>query len=73
MREHFAKNEKDVEGDILEFTLKRFLAEFIRLSRLSMENHEAMSRREYYAFMSGWAHYFAGLAPDETPPTDPAK
>lgn len=73
LREHFAKNEKDVEGDILEFTLKRFLAEFIRLSRLSMENHETMSRREYYAFMSGWAHYFAGLAPDETPPTDPTK
>ena len=50
--------------------MKRFLSEFIRLSRLSMQDRDAVTRKQYYAFMSGWAHYFAGLAPDETPPTD---
>ena len=73
LREHFAKNETDVQGDILEFVLKRFLSEFIRLSRLSMLDHNAVSRRQYYAFMSGWAHYFAGLAPNELPPTESDK
>ncbi len=68
LREHFAKHEQNVQGDILEFVLKRFLAAFIELSRLSMADREAVSRKAYYAFMSGWAHYFAGLAPDETAP-----
>lgn len=70
LREHFAKHEQNVQGEILEFVLKRFLSEFIRLSRLSMQDRDAVTRKQYYAFMSGWAHYFAGLAPDETPPTD---
>ncbi len=50
--------------------IKRFLDAFLEHARAPQEGRESISRKEYYAFMSGWAHYFAGLAPDETPPKD---
>lgn len=71
LSDHLAKNEKNVDGDVIEFALKRFLNQFMEHARAPEEGRETMSRKDYYAFMSGWAHYFAGLAPDETPPVDP--
>lgn len=70
MREHLLRHETDVEGDVIEHAMKRFLAAFLEHARAPEEGRESISRKEYYAFMSGWAHYFAGLAPDETPPVD---
>lgn len=75
LREHLSRHEVshhevDVEGDVIEFALQRFLRAFLEHARAPQEGRESISRKEYYAFMSGWAHYFAGLAPDETPPVD---
>ena len=73
LREHLLKHETDVEGDVIEHALKRFIARFLELARATHNGQSGLSRLEYYAFMSGWAHYFAGLAPDETPPSQPAE
>ena len=62
-------NEGEGEGDVIERAIKRFLEAFLHLARASHEGQAPISRLQYYAFMSGWAHYFAGLAPDETPPS----
>lgn len=70
LREHLARHEENVEGDVIEHALKRFLEAFMEHARAPQEGRESISRKEYYAFMSGWAHYFAGLAPDETPPSE---
>ncbi len=70
LREHLLRHETKVEGDVIEFVLQRFLRAFLEHARAPQEGRESISRKEYYAFMSGWAHYFAGLAPDETPPVD---
>ena len=70
LREHLLRHETDVEGDVIEHAMKRFLAAFLEHARAPEEGRDSISRKEYYAFMSGWAHYFAGLAPDETPPVD---
>ena len=66
LREHLLRHETKVEGDVIEFALQRFLRAFLEHARAPQEGRESISRKEYYAFMSGWAHYFAGLAPDET-------
>ena len=70
LREHLLRHETKVEGDVIEFALQRFLRAFLEHARAPQEGRESISRKEYYAFMSGWAHYFAGLAPYETPPVD---
>ena len=70
MREHLSRHEGEVQGDVIEHAIKRFLDAFLEHARAPQEGRESISRKEYYAFMSGWAHYFAGLAPDETPPKD---
>lgn len=70
LREHLLRHETKVEGDVIEFALQRFLRAFLEHARAPQEGRESISRKEYYAFMSGWAHYFAGLSPDETPPVD---
>ena len=64
LREHLSRHEVNVEGDVIEFALQRFLRAFLEHARAPQEGRESISRKEYYAFMSGWAHYFAGLAPD---------
>ena len=68
LREHLLRHEGEGEGDVIERALKRFLDAFLELARATHEGKAPISRLQYYAFMSGWAHYFAGLAPDETPP-----
>ena len=68
LREHLLRHEGEGDGDVIERALKRFLDAFLELARATHEGQTPISRLEYYAFMSGWAHYFAGLAPDETPP-----
>ena len=68
LREHLLRHEGEGDGDVIERTLKRFLDAFLELARATHEGQAPISRLQYYAFMSGWAHYFAGLAPDETPP-----
>lgn len=70
LREHLACHEGKVNGDVIEYALHRFLDAFMEHARAPQEGREPISRKQYYAFMSGWAHYFAGLAPDETPPVD---
>ena len=70
LREHLARHEGEVEGDVIEHALGRFLTAFLEHARAPQEGRESISRKEYYAFMSGWAHYFAGLAPEERPPGD---
>lgn len=69
LREHLLRHEGEGEGDVIERAIKRFLEAFLNLARASHEGQAPISRLQYYAFMSGWAHYFAGLAPDETPPS----
>ena len=61
LREHLSRHEVEVEGDVIEFALQRFLRAFLEHARAPQEGRESISRKEYYAFMSGWAHYFAGL------------
>lgn len=68
LREHLLRHEGEGDGDVIERALKRFLDAFLELARATHEGQAPISRLQYYAFMSGWAHYFAGLAPDETPP-----
>ena len=70
LREHLSRHEGEVQGDVIEHAMGRFLTAFLEHARAPQEGRESISRKEYYAFMSGWAHYFAGLAPDETPPVD---
>lgn len=70
LREHLSRHEGEVQGDVIEHAMGRFLTAFLEHARVPQEGRESISRKEYYAFMSGWAHYFAGLAPDETPPVD---
>lgn len=70
LREHLIQHEADVKGDVIEHALNRFLDAFLEHARAPQEGRESITRKQYYAFMSGWAHYFAGLAPDETPPVD---
>lgn len=70
LREHLSRHEGEVQGDVIEHAMGRFLTAFLGHARAPQEGRESISRKEYYAFMSGWAHYFAGLAPDETPPVD---
>lgn len=70
LREHLSGHEGEVQGDVIEHAMGRFLTAFLEHARAPQEGRESISRKEYYAFMSGWAHYFAGLAPDETPPVD---
>ena len=70
LREHLLRHEVEVEGDVIEFALQRFLRAFLEHARAPQEGRASISRKEYYAFMSGCEHYFAGLAPDETPPVD---
>lgn len=70
LREHLSRHEGEVQGDVIEHAMGRFLTAFLEHARAPQEGRETISRKEYYAFMSGWAHYFAGLAPDETPPVD---
>ncbi len=69
LREHLLRHEGEGEGDVIERAIKRFLEAFLHFARASHEGQAPISRLQYYAFMSGWAHYFAGLAPDETPPS----
>lgn len=59
LREHLLRHETKVEGDVIEFALQRFLRAFLEHARAPQEGRESISRKEYYAFMSGWAHYFA--------------
>lgn len=70
LREHLSRHEGEVQGDVIEHAMGRFLTAFLEHARAPQEGRESISRKEYYAFMSGWAHYFAGLAPDEIPPVD---
>lgn len=70
LREHLSRHEGEAQGDVIEHAMGRFLTAFLEHARAPQEGRESISRKEYYAFMSGWAHYFAGLAPDETPPVD---
>ena len=70
LREHLSRHEGEVQGDVIEHAMGRFLTAFLEHARAPQEGRESISRKEYYAFMSGWAHYFAGLDPDETPPVD---
>ena len=70
LREHLSRHEGEVQGDVIEHAMGRFLTAFLEHARAPQEGRESISRKEYYAFMSGWAHYFAGLAPDETLPVD---
>ena len=70
LREHLSRHEGEFQGDVIEHAMGRFLTAFLEHARAPQEGRESISRKEYYAFMSGWAHYFAGLAPDETPPVD---
>ena len=70
LRERLSRHEGEVQGDVIEHAMGRFLTAFLEHARAPQEGRESISRKEYYAFMSGWAHYFAGLAPDETPPVD---
>ena len=66
--DHLEKGEGKKSDFIIEETLARFIDAFIDFSHQTDENGAPLSRLKYYAFMSGWAHYLAGLAPDETPP-----
>ena len=66
--EHLEKGEGKKSDFIVEETLARFIDAFIDFSHQTDENGAPLSRLKYYAFMSGWAHYLAGLAPNETPP-----
>ena len=70
LREHLARHEAEGEDDVIVRALGRFLVAFLEHARDPQQGKEPISRKEYYAFMSGWAHYFAGLASDETPPVD---
>ncbi len=66
--EHLKKGEGRESEFIIEETLARFVEAFIEFSKKTDENGKPLSRLKYYAFMSGWAHYLAGLAPNEMPP-----
>ena len=69
LKEHLQECEGTDSENVIEETINRFLDVFLQLSRQTKEDGTGtMSRKEYYAFMAGWANYLAGQAPNSNPP-----
>ena len=49
LREHLSRHEVEVEGDVIEFALQRFLRAFLEHARAPQEGRESISRKEYYS------------------------
>ena len=51
LREHLSRHEGEVQGDVIEHAMGRFLTAFLEHARAPQEGRESISRKEYYAFI----------------------
>lgn len=71
LKQHLQECEQSDSDSIIEETVNRFLDVFLEFSRQTKDDGTGtMSRKQYYAFMAGWAHYLSGQASNANPPTE---